>query len=52
MMNTTEMTVPVIAGIEDELEDNDDPVAADICITMRITCHSLAVCFKHTKVTI
>ena len=32
------MMVPVIAGIEDELEDNDDPVAADNCITIRITC--------------
>ena len=56
MMNTTAMIVPVIAGIEDGLEDNDDPVAADDCITIRITCGSslmnAAVCFKHTKLTI
>ena len=45
MMNTIAMTVPVIAGIEDGFEDNDDPVAADNCITIKITCgNSLNEC--------
>ena len=55
MSITAAMTVPIITGIEDKLEDNDDPVVEDNCIPIKITCNSLmntAVCFRHTKLTI
>ena len=48
-MTITTMTVPVIAGTEAELEEDDAPVMADDCITMKIKCYLLVVCTTQLK---
>ena len=44
----TTVTAPVIAGTEAKLED-DAPVMADDCITMKIKCYLLVVCTTQSK---
>ena len=38
---TTLMTVPVTAGTEVELEEDDAPVMADDCISIKFNCYLL-----------
>ena len=45
----TTVTAPVIAGTEAKLEEDDAPVMADDCITMKIKCYLLVIRTTQSK---